>query len=199
MGQLIKVIAEDINQSKAKLFFFQNELDKNSFFKCDCVIGKNGLANTPNHPIIDGLPNKSEGDMRSPLGKYALGTAFGNDSLDVFRILNTQYPYLQNHPELLCVDDVESNFYNQIIDKRDIKNIDFTSAEDMLRADNQYILGVNIEYNCQHRISGLGSCIFMHVWQSPNQGTAGCIAISMESIKVIISQFEVGCEIEIGV
>jgi L,D-peptidoglycan transpeptidase YkuD (ErfK/YbiS/YcfS/YnhG family) len=41
---------------------------------------------------------------------------------------------------------------------------------------------VVVGYNTSPTRSGAGSCIFLHIWDGPEQGTAGCTA--MEPIRI---------------
>ena len=55
----------------------------------------------------------------------------------------------------------------------------------MLRPDNLYQWGVVVEHNWQPS-PGAGSCIFLHVWRGPGQGTTGCTAIPKDKIERIV-------------
>jgi L,D-peptidoglycan transpeptidase YkuD (ErfK/YbiS/YcfS/YnhG family) len=35
-------------------------------------------------------------------------------------------------------------------------------------------------------VPGNGSCIFLHIWRGPGQGTAGCTAMPEQNLKEII-------------
>ena len=41
-----------------------------------------------------------------------------------------------------------------------------------------YKMGAVINYNMNPIVTGAGSDIFIHLWRSANQGTAGCVALS---------------------
>jgi L,D-peptidoglycan transpeptidase YkuD (ErfK/YbiS/YcfS/YnhG family) len=136
----------------------------------DAVIGKNGAAK-----------DKQEGDDKTPLGIYPLTTLFGNKE---FR--TKKMPFIEIHEYLEAVDDPFSRHYNTIVDRR-IFNVDWKSSEKMQEVGPLYDIGAVIGYNTQNRVPGKGSCIYLHVWRSPTQGTAGCVALSLYDMKTIAS------------
>ena len=92
-------------------------------------------------------------------------------------------PYLYASKELICVDDVNSPFYNQLIDMP--KN-EPASFEFMKREDAQYELGVVVAHN-KYAEKGRGSCIFMHVRKAKDASTSGCTSMSLDEIQKIVS------------
>jgi zinc D-Ala-D-Ala dipeptidase len=138
------------------------------------VIGRKGLA----------LPGqKREGDGKSPSGVFPLGEAFGF-AADA----DLQISYKQLRPTTECVDDSDSFYYNQVVDRDMIPRVDWSSSEKM-RGIEQYRWGVVVEYNTpaeQHR----GSCIFLHIWSGPESTTAGCTAMKQEDLLAIMKWLE---------
>jgi len=57
----------------------------------------------------------------------------------------------------------------------------------MRRNDDLYQYGIVIEYNTDPIIKGYGSAIFFHVWAGTKSTTAGCVAVSENDIRKIIS------------
>jgi len=41
-----------------------------------------------------------------------------------------------------------------------------------------------------HHLPGKGSCIFLHIWRGPGQGTVGCTAMPREQLESIISSLD---------
>lgn len=69
-------------------------------------IGQNGIA-------LD----KKEGDKKTPEGIFYLGIAFGmNATID-----NNKIEYKKINKYLYWVDDVNSKYYNQLVDSRNKK------------------------------------------------------------------------------
>jgi D-alanyl-D-alanine dipeptidase len=133
------------------------------------VIGKNGMA--------WGLSVKKEGDALTPAGVYLVGPAFGFAANNHFNI-----NYLQLIPSSVCVDDVKSTYYNQLIDSDKVAHKDWNSGEQM-REVAGYKLGAVIQYNDYPVTKGAGSCIFLHIWKNSTTGTAGCIAMEEANLK----------------
>jgi D-alanyl-D-alanine dipeptidase len=136
----------------------------------DVDVGGNGLAwGAGLHSDGQG-PQKREGDGKAPAGAFTLGTAFGYDPQPGLRM-----PYLQVDSNVVCVDDPNSSFYNQIVNTTSISP-DWTSAEQMRRSDDLYRLGAVVNHNSGN-VPGFGSCIFLHIWRGWGSGTAGCTSM----------------------
>lgn len=149
------------------------------------VVGRNGLGwGIGLHPTVfpEG-PEKREGDGRAPAGIFRLSRAFGYSPPGKYPWI--RLPYYEATPALRCVDDAQSRHYNRIVDTSLIK-ADWKSDEEMLRADNQYRLGIIVDHNANPVIPGRGSCIFMHIWKGSGAGTAGCTAMSQENMEILL-------------
>jgi zinc D-Ala-D-Ala dipeptidase len=149
------------------------------------VVGKRGLAwgiglHGAGKP---GTPSKKEGDQKSPAGVFRLYAVFGTATPEQVHYL--RFPYEQVDSATEAVDDPGSRYYNRIVDRAAIRQPDWSSSESMLAVPTQYRLGVMIEHNWS-QIPGLGSCIFLHVWNSSQTGTAGCTAMSPGDLKRLL-------------
>ncbi|WP_058187097.1 L,D-transpeptidase family protein [Terracidiphilus gabretensis] len=134
-------------------------------------------------------PEKKEGDGKSPAGVFALGTAFGY-APQPLPGLKLQYLSLTSSTE--CVDDVRSKYYNRIVDHSTITS-DWNSSEHMRDAGQSYKWGVVIDHNSTVRgsddrspVTAGGSCVFMHIWAGPSQGTAGCTAMPQGELEGVL-------------
>ncbi len=129
------------------------------------VIGKNGLAikNT-----------KKEGDLKTPTGFYPLQWAFGTEPLALkmdFRFISVDDKF---------IDDPNDPLYNSWVDGP-------TSAHSYeLMMHPLYKMGAVINYNMNPVKPGAGSAIFMHIWRSSKEGTAGCIALNETHLLQIL-------------
>jgi len=94
-------------------------------------------------------------------------------------------PYRTATPDLKCVDDPTSAHYNRFVDLAEKPECDWTSHEDMRRADERYAIGAVIAHNSPKPVAGAGSCIFLHVWQAAGVPTAGCTAGALAEISEI--------------
>lgn len=139
-------------------------------------------------PIVvgrSGVGPKQEGDGRSPQGIFPLGFAFGYEETPP---LATDLTYRHLPPESVCVDDSESSRYNHIVFEPG-PDPDWNSAEamrrDLAHGDDLYALGVTVEYN-PDATPGAGSCIFLHIWRSPESPTAGCTAMAEGDLRTVL-------------
>ncbi|HEY0426819.1 MAG TPA: L,D-transpeptidase family protein [Pyrinomonadaceae bacterium] len=174
---------------KAQLFERKNKKSKwkavgKSF---PVVVGRNGFGLGVEMPekrdMTDMVePYKHEGDGKSPIGLFPLTSAFGTIEKPEY----VKLPYTKLAEWTECVDDVNSSFYNTIIDRMQVGNFDWKSSEKMLAVGAQYDLGVFIGYNSYPVKKDYGSCIFLHVWKDEKSGTSGCTATSKENIETIL-------------
>jgi L,D-peptidoglycan transpeptidase YkuD (ErfK/YbiS/YcfS/YnhG family) len=174
--QVLLVVGSDFNSSTAKLQAYE---DGKKFYKQISVnIGKNGLAwglGEQKFAIKKGEALKYEGDMKAPIGVFKLTNLFGYSKDNSFKM-----SYFYTSKELICVDDSNSNFYNEIIQAHG----DEKSFEYMKRKDGQYELGIVVAHNKMAQ-KGRGSCIFIHVQKSKDAPTAGCTSMELKDLKVI--------------
>lgn len=147
------------------------------------IVGRNGLAFDEQQQQADAespLP-KREGDGCSPAGTFSLGKIFSYHALTDLRM-----PFQQVGSTDLCVDDVKSKYYNTLINDSLITEKDYNSFEHMLRDDHQYEYGVWVNYNTYPQVAGNGSCIFLHIYQTPETPTSGCTAMSKANMIKLI-------------
>lgn len=185
--QLIVVTGDNINSTTAKLQRYQRDTATLAWQAVGTpiavTIGKNGMAwgNTGKKPTE--IPTKKEGDLRTPIGLFTFGTTFGfAKGLD----FDIKFPYLPLTKSSVCVDDSASPFYNQIIDSNKVKKSSWNSGEQMLEQVPSYKWGIVVNYNYPDAKPRAGSCIFLHVWKKPGQGTAGCVAMSEADMKLLL-------------
>ena len=169
------------------------------------VVGKNGLGwgigviatgDSSNNSNVRAAsdPVKKEGDGKSPAGVFTLGTAFGYASQP---LPGSKMPYLNLTPSIECVDDTGSKYYNRIVD-RSVVTSDWNSSEHM-RNVGGYRWGIVIDQNGIDRNgvvtegntnppqAGGGSCVFLHIWRSHDQGTVGCTAMSQNDVETLLT------------
>jgi D-alanyl-D-alanine dipeptidase len=153
--------------------------------KISVVVGRNGMAwgNGLHGGAIQEGPVKQEGDGCSPAGVFRLSSTFGYAPPD--KAGDARLPYIQAIATLECVDDPQSAHYNRIVNRAGVENPDWKSSERMLRDDDQYRWGVVVDHNSECA-PGCGSCVFMHIWEAPGKGTAGCSAMSSTSIERLL-------------
>lgn len=122
---------------------------------------------------FDRAPEKREGDGRSPAGFFAVRRQLAYAGLDdVERIADITR----------CVEDGESAQYGRVLDATDAE-VTWNGAENMLRPDGLYERVLVVEHNTDAPVAGGGSCIFFHVWRAGDVPTAGCTAMSRETLE----------------
>ena len=176
--QIILVISDDLNDSKASLSCFED--NKKVFKDFNVNLGKNGLGwglGILNLKHNNKDPLKYEGDKKAPIGIFKLTKVFGYE-----KQTNLHMPYLHVDKQTICVDDSNHKNYNQITKMPKIKPKSF---ETMKRDDFQYELGIVVEHN-KNQVKQRGSCIFLHVERFKGAGTAGCTSMSLEHITKIV-------------
>ncbi len=189
--QLVMVVSRTETAQKAVLHAFDRDGDTWRFnFSCPVVIGKNGMAwgrgLHNDRVIVEGEQVKVEGDGKTPKGAFELIRAYGYQMPKMVRI---KFPYTQITPDMICIDDARSEYYNMIV-RTDEKKFDaenLPSHEDMLRDDDLYKYAVLIGHNTENPEKSVGSCIFLHIWSDEDSFTAGCTAMSEESMLQLLA------------
>jgi len=187
--QLVLVVANNFNTSKAKLQCFED--GKKVINTINVNIGKKGLGwglgeVKLSQKIDDAI--KYEGDKKAPSGVFKLTSIFGYPKSN-----NSHMPYISANKNLICVDESKSKYYNKIIFMRPdgggstlgVPKDKPKSFEFMKRDDLQYELGVVVKHN-PHAISQKGSCIFLHVQKEKDLGTAGCTSMKLDDLKKVV-------------
>ena len=136
------------------------------------MIGKNGATQF-----------KQEGDGKTPLGTFGLGIVFGTHDRREIN-LDESMEYIKINPNLYWVDDVNSKYYNELVDVTKVE-VEWKSAEHLIEYPIQYEYAIEIKSN-QKNIPGKGSAIFIHC--SNCKSTAGCIAVPKYSMIKIMGK-----------
>ena len=147
-------------------------------------IGRHGLAWGHGEFALKapaGWRMKREGDGCAPAGVFRITQAFGSEP----QLGWMKLPYIQCTAHHWGIDDVRSQHYNQIVDDRQ-EACDWTGPETMVPSGGCYKLGAVIAHN-PHNQPGLGSCIFLHIWQGENVPTSGCAAMSEAHLHKVLA------------
>jgi L,D-peptidoglycan transpeptidase YkuD (ErfK/YbiS/YcfS/YnhG family) len=196
--QMVVVTTPDWDATKGELHRFERNEDgawQAAGATLPVVIGRTGAAwGTGLHevPADDGGPVKHEGDGRSPAGVFAIGEAFGYAPTAA-----TGLAYEALDANDWCIDVDGSPYYNQVVDSTDVgADAVKGSTEPMRRdlhahGDQRYRLGFVIANNPRNAHGG-GSCIFGHLWKSPDSTTAGCTAMAPASMDALLRWLDAG-------
>lgn len=182
--QLLVVTTKDWSSPNGKLQRYEKH--DNTWGKVgkaiDIKLGRNGLGwGIGLHDIPeDAKIIKKEGDGKAPAGIFRLKQAFG------YAPFKINYPYKVYKETDHCVDDVNSIYYNKIVDSTKIER-DYKSHERMKFPKDYYRYGIVVDHNgiTKGAMSkrGAGSCIFIHIKKIP---TAGCTVMNESEIQEII-------------
>ena len=137
---------------------------------CSARVGKNGITS-----------NKREGDGKTPTGIYSFGQAFG-----VAGNPGTSRGWLQVNNNHYWVDDVNSPYYNKLVDASQT-GIQWSSAEHLIGYPTAYRYAIAVNYNTACT-PGAGSAIFLHC--STGGSTAGCISVSQSNMIRILQSLQ---------
>lgn len=131
-------------------------------------------------------PYVKEGSKRAPAGVFGLTLAFGTKNYKP-KTEHPTLPYVEITPDIFGVDDINSQYYNRIVNQKNVKK-DWNSAEDMNYYANEglYEVGVVIEHNYEKPIPGKGSCFFIHIHRKLGSPTAGCTAFAKEQVQEVV-------------
>jgi len=139
-----------------------------------CALGKDGLTT-----------NKTEGDMKTPVGQFPLRTVFYRyDKLS--RPIYSAVPMMALLEEDGWCDDPEDSAYN-----KPVMLPYHASAEKLWRDDDVYDVLVVLGHNDNPAERGKGSAIFLHVARELTDngdydGTEGCIALKKSHLLEIL-------------
>ena len=148
-------------------------------FKFRCCIGKNGLTK-----------NKREGDKKTPKGTFGIERLYYRK--DRLKKPITSLKQVEIKENFGWCDDIYfPKKYNKLIKtEKKIKH------EKLKRKDHKYDLLIPIKYNFKKPISGLGSCIFIHLTKD-YKPTAGCIALKKNDFLIMLKLIKKNSTIKI--
>jgi L,D-peptidoglycan transpeptidase YkuD (ErfK/YbiS/YcfS/YnhG family) len=199
--QIIVVATSDWNAVEGRLQRYERTTARDVWLPVgepiSVVVGKSGLGwgigviatDDPNIRSTSD-PVKKEGDGRGPAGVFALGTAFGDATMPV---PGSKMPYMSLTESIECVDDPGSKYYNRLVNRSAVA-ADWNSSEHMRSVGEVYHWGIVVGHNgivtdvkSNPPRPGSGSCVFLHIWRSPTQGTAGCTAMPQIELETLLT------------
>ncbi len=193
--QLILVTPDNLGRPKGRMRLYARADAaapwKQSGNNAPIVGGVKGFAWGWDQTAVPPLPKdtlrKSEGDKRTPMGVFALGSPFGFSEDQRARYLRLLAG------KTFCVDDLDSPEYGKIVDRSALPKE--TTGEDMATIP-LYRSGFLVSFPANAERKS-GSCIFLHVWRAPKSGTGGCIAMDASTMKTLQNWVKPGAVIAI--
>ena len=149
-------------------------------FKFKCCIGKNGSTN-----------NKTEGDKKTPKGIFKIEKLYFRE--DRIKKPLTLLKCVKIKKDMGWCNDVRfPKKYNKLFKiEKGIKH------EKLKRKDYKYDLFIPIKYNFKKPITGLGSCIFIHLTKD-YKPTAGCVALKKKDFFILLKLISKNSKIKIS-
>ena len=149
-------------------------------FKFRCCIGKKGSTN-----------NKIEGDKKTPKGIFKIENLYFRE--DRIKKPLTLLKCIKIKKDMGWCNDVRfPRKYNKLFKiEKGIKH------EKIKRKDYKYDLFIPIKYNYKKPITGLGSCIFIHLTKD-YKPTAGCVALKKKDFLILLKLISKNSKIKIS-
>ncbi len=164
------IVKADKNKAKVKMCEKVNNMWI-TIMETEGFVGKNGLG------------KEKEGDLKTPVGLFEIGIAFGLKD-DV----KTNLDYYKLNENMYWVCDENSKYYNQFIDTTKVeKDWEDIKNEHLIDENIAYEYAIEIKYN-KECVKGKGSAIFLHCIK--NGPTAGCVAIPSKDMKFILENIK---------
>jgi len=148
--------------------------------KYRCAIGAGGATTT-----------KREGDQCTPQGDWSLRRVFYRP--DRASAPKTAQPLVKIEPSMgWCDNPDDPDRYNRLI------TLPYAGSHEALwRDDALYDIVVELGYNDDPPIPGLGSAIFMHVARPGYAPTQGCVALDKDDLRALLETLETDAVISI--
>ncbi len=144
-------------------------------------VGKNGLCADTDH---------QEGCGQTPAGVYGFNKAFG-----IAADPGCEIQYIQVDENTWWSGDPDRQ-YNQMVDIRDVPDLDADSSEHITDYEYEYQYCLNISFN-EEGTPGRGSAIFLHCFGTWKPWTGGCVAVPENIMKQIMINVRKDCVVVI--
>ncbi|MBR2743403.1 MAG: L,D-transpeptidase family protein [Clostridia bacterium] len=149
-------------------------------FSCPAVIGKNGPG------------KQAEGDVKTPLGTWVIGEAYGLKDDP-----GSLVPYTKVTDDMYwCSSGLNGKRYNTLVYKSENPDADYSEDEHLIDYPVVYEYLLDLGYNAAGAPFA-GNAIFLHCWRGEDSPTGGCVAISEESMVTVLRTVTPGTSVTI--
>ena len=124
--------------------------------------------------------NKREGDGTTPRGTFRLKRLWWRADRHPRPMTLLPVRRITSH-DGWC-EDPSDRHYNRPVKLLQAK------ADRLARTDPLYDFVIEIDHNTRPRVAGRGSAVFIHVARPAFAPTAGCVALSMNSLRRLLAQ-----------
>jgi L,D-peptidoglycan transpeptidase YkuD (ErfK/YbiS/YcfS/YnhG family) len=125
--------------------------------------------------------NKREGDGATPRGAFRLKRLWWR--ADRHPRPATLLPVRRIQPDDGWCEDPSDRHYN-----RPVKLPPRSPADRLARKDPLYDFIIEIDHNTRPRVAGRGSAVFIHIARPGFAPTAGCVALTMPSLRRLLAR-----------
>jgi L,D-peptidoglycan transpeptidase YkuD (ErfK/YbiS/YcfS/YnhG family) len=125
--------------------------------------------------------NKREGDGATPRGRFRLKRLWWRAGRHPRPA--TLLPVTRIKPDDGWCENPADRHYN-----RRITVPPDSAADRLLRLDNLYDFIIELDHNTRPRIAGRGSAVFIHVARPGFAPTAGCVALTLPSLRRLLER-----------
>lgn len=131
---------------------------------------------------------KREGDGASPRGRFPVCEVLYR--ADRVARPRTSLPVRAIRADDGWCEDPTDRSYNRLVKLSSRPGVD-----GLMRTDHLYDLVLVLGYNDRPRVKGKGSAIFVHLARPGYKPTAGCIALSLRDLSMLVAQLRRGSAI----
>lgn len=181
--QLLIVAAAGMDRTTAWISMHRKEADGTwkQMISTPGFIGEYGLCADEDH---------REGCAHTPIGVYHFNRAFGispDPGCAISYVQVNEYTWWSGDPE---------RHYNEMVDIRDIPDLNPKDSEHIIDYEYQYRYCLNISFN-EEGAPGRGSAIFLHCFGPRHPWTGGCVAVPENIMKMIMQKVQPDCMVVI--
>ena len=149
-------------------------------FSCPAVVGKNGPG------------KQSEGDVKTPLGTWTVGEAYG-----IADDPGSLLPYTKITDDMYwCATGSNGKNYNRLLYRSEDPTADYSEDEHLIDYPVQYQYLVDLGYNAPGAPYA-GNAIFLHCWVNEDPPTGGCVGISEADMVTVLRTITSGTSVTI--
>lgn len=186
--QLLVVAALGMDKSTASISMHERDSSGNwkQVLSTPGFVGKDGLCKDEDH--------KEGAGEYTPIGVYGFNKAFGiADDPGC-----TSFEYVKVDDDIYWSgDDREGMHYNEMVNIKDLPDLDLENSEHIIEYEYQYQYCLNISFN-EDATPGKGSAIFLHCFGPTDPYTGGCVGVPEYTMVQILQRVESDCVVVIN-
>lgn len=179
------VLAAHDRQHHGEMWLFEKEPASGQWVRqagpWPVLLGKRGLAwGRGLHERQEGL-QKTEGDDKTPAGRFRIGAAMGPAA--TLPPGAKEWPYQQITAEDAWIEDPRLPHYNRLVRVKQNPKPAWFEKQRMDPTDPAYKWEIIIEHNYPKPVPWKGSAIFFHLRRGPDVPSAGCVTMAEPDIE----------------